>query len=97
MPMNARLIAALLAALALAGPAHAFTLQNSDGTTTDMSAGYSSSSPEKKRFESATTKDGTTTLNLGGGSTMQFGAPQSWGPDYSGHQQRMFNPLRPGN
>lgn len=96
MPMNARLIATFLATLALAGPAHAFTLQNSDGTTTDTSAGYSSA-PEKKRFESATTRDGTTTLDLGGGSKLQFGAPTSSGPDYNGYQQRMFNPLRPGN
>ena len=93
------LLASALAAAIFAAPgARAFTLENADGSKADQSAGYQSAPDVSgRRFDQGTTgKDGTTRLDLGGGTTMTFGNSRS-GPDYNGAQQRMFSPLRPGN
>ena len=92
-------LACMLAALIMSAPvARAFTLENADGSKADQSAGYMSAGSAGHRFEQSTTgKDGVTKLDLGGGTTMTIGRPRDNGPDYSGAQQRMFSPLRPGN
>ena len=93
-PLPSRALVLAFAFAALSAPAaQAFTLQNADGTKADSSAGYAE--PSKKPEQS---KDGMTTLQLGAGTTVQFGSPSPTANDYYTAKERMLTPLgRPGN
>ncbi|MGI8527595.1 MAG: hypothetical protein ACR2K5_15775 [Pseudolabrys sp.] len=86
------LVAAALAALAtLAAPsARAFTIENS-ATNRDGSAKYSD--PDNKYGRQSSNKDGTTTFQFGGGTTMTVGPQRSFDNDFNSGKNRLLSPL----
>jgi hypothetical protein len=86
--------ASALAILILAvASAHAFTLENSGTTKSDGAARVAD--PDKKFAPPG--NGNLTTLQLGGGTSVQFGAQPSAGADFNAGTERMFTPLgRPG-
>ncbi len=86
------LIVAGALALALAGSARAFTIDNQSNTNADGSAKFSD--PDE-RFSGGSNANGPTTYK-NGNMSLQFGSPQSH-PDRDFNTDRMFNPNgRPG-